>query len=308
MKVAIIGAGACGLYLAWKLAEKGEDVTIFEKNNAIGNKVCSNLFSERILEFIPESHKLIEKKINSVIIHFPKKEVKVSFSRSILIIDHSKLDNLLAKLARAAGAKIVLNKNISKLPEDFDKIIGCDGAYSFIRKKLNLPNPFFRLGIQGFMDDSSNNNFVEAWPCKNGFSWKIQRKNETEYGVIANTNEAYNIFNKFLKQNKVSIKKVEARVVPQGLIIPKNEKTTLCGDAAGLTKPWSGGGVVWGLIGANLLLKHYPDFQKYRKEAKRFFLLKILISKTLTKAVYFFGFRLPFFLPKNNKIESDFLF
>ena len=60
MKVAIIGAGICGLYLALKLSESGSEVTVFEKKEKIGKEVCSGLVSERILDFIPESQKLIQ--------------------------------------------------------------------------------------------------------------------------------------------------------------------------------------------------------------------------------------------------------
>jgi len=321
MKLAIIGAGTCGLYLGWKLAKKGGGITIFEKNSGLGNKVCSGLFSERILQFVPESKKLIEKEINSVFIHFPKKTIRVNFSKKFLIINHSKLDNLLLDLAQLSGTEIILNKTISELPEGFDRIIGCDGAYSFVRRALNLPNPFLRLGIQGFAAGSSNDNFVEVWPCKNGFLWKIPHKNQTEYGIIANLNEAYKIFNKFLEQNKILIKNVKARVIPQGLIVPLNPsikastelgrmssgQVTLCGDAAGLTKPWSGGGVIWGLTAADILLETFPDFQAYSKKIKRFFTFKILISKLAVKLVYFLGFNIPWLLPNRTTIESDFL-
>lgn len=335
MKVAIIGAGTCGLYLAWKLVKKGENITVFERNSTTGNKICSGLFSERILEFIPESQQLIENEISSVIIHFPKKTVKVNFSKKFLVIDHSKLNDLLSSLAQTSGAKIILNQNISELPEgfdslplvksegfdsspkvlgeEFDKIIGCDGANSFVRKKLGLPEPLLRLGIQGFINPSINSgqvkeNFVESWPCKNGFLWKIPRGDQIEYGIIANMNEAYKIFNDFLKKNKIYLRNVKAKTVPQGLIIAKNREITLCGDAAGLTKPWSGGGVIWGLTAADFLIESFPDFITYSKKIKKFFFPKILTSKILTRGVYFFGFHLPFFLPKNNKVESDFLF
>ena len=35
MRVAIVGAGITGLYLAWKLSEKGYQVTVFEKREKI---------------------------------------------------------------------------------------------------------------------------------------------------------------------------------------------------------------------------------------------------------------------------------
>lgn len=322
MKVAIIGAGASGLYLGWKLAEESHDVTIFEKNNAVGNKVCSGLFSERILDFVPESKNLIENEINSVVINFPKRKVKVNFSKRFLIINHSKLDLLLADLARKAGVNIILNRKVLEIPKGFDRVIGCDGAESHIRKLLKGKEPNLRLGIQGFVKGESSSSasssaeasedkkedFVSAWPCENGFLWKIPKKDSIEYGVITDLNNAHRIFSNFIKENNISIKEVKAKIISQGFIIPKNEKITLCGDAAGITKPWSGGGVIWGFRAADILLENFPDFKKYQREAKWFFTKKILISKIAIKIVYFLGFNIPWLLPKNNKIESDFLF
>jgi len=317
-KIAIIGAGICGLYLAWKLSEKGHNIIIFEKKKETGNAVCSGLFSQRILEFIPESRKLIKNKINFVRLHFPKKTVTVRFSKSFFVISHFELDKLAANLAREAGAKIILNNNISSIPKRFDKIIGCDGANSFIRKSLNLPEPVYKLGILGFTENSSLlanrelfsdsfNNYVETWPCKNGFIWKIPRNNEMEYGIISKPKLANKLFKEFLNKNNLSLEKTKAKIIPHGFIIPKNPSITLCGDAAGLTKPWSGGGVIWGLTAAEILLKTFPDFLAYRKSLKRFFLPKIIFSKLATKTIFFLGFKAPWLLPKKTKMESDFL-
>lgn len=308
MRVAIIGAGACGLYLGWKLAKKGHDVTVFEKNKVISDKACSGLFSERILEYVPEAKGLIEKEINSVLINFPRKTVKINFSRRFLFINHSKLDVLLADLAHQVGVKIVLDKNISQIPEGFDRIIGCDGADSFVRKSLNLKSPYLRLGIQGFVRGGTLNNYIEAFVCKNGFLWKIRRSTEIEYGVITDVNRAHKTLVDFTNVNKIVLHNVRAKIIPQGLIIPKNDTITLCGDAAGLTKPWSGGGVVWGFKAADILLKNFPNFKKYRKEVKLFFYQKIILSKVAIKIIYFLGYNFPWFLPKTAKIESDFLF
>ncbi|MCK4474188.1 hypothetical protein KAU40_02915, partial [Candidatus Parcubacteria bacterium] len=115
-------------------------------------------------------------------------------------------------------------------------------------------------------------------------------------------------FEEFLNKNNLNLVKSGTGLIPQGLIIPKNSFITLCGDAAGLTKPWSGGGVIWGLTAADILLKNFPDFLKYKKEIKKFFLLQIIFSKIIKKVVYFLGFKTPWLLPKKYTIDGDFLF
>lgn len=312
-KVAIIGAGSCGLYLAWKLSGKDREATVFEKKKDISSKACSGLFSERIIDFVPESKNLVENEINSVIVHFPKKSVKVNFSKKFLVMNHAKLDNLLLKTAQNSGAKIIFGHNVSKLPAGFDKIIGADGADSIVRQILKLPKLSFRLGIQGFVPKKSEEDYVETWPCRgvrgarSGFIWRIPRGNKIEYGIMTDVNEAYKIFTEFAEKKNIHLEGIKARIIPQGFNIPLNEDATLCGDAAGLTKPWSGGGVVWGLIAADILVKNFPDFSRYSKQAQKFFRFKILKSKILTKLVYFLGYNLPFLLPNNTRIESDFL-
>lgn len=144
MKITIVGAGITGLYLAWKLAERGEAVTVFEKRDIIGKEACSGLISERILKFIPESKKLIQHEIDSCLIHFPKRTFKIKFRKKFFVMSHFELDNLVAAIARRAGAKIILNsastsQGLEGIQKEFEKIIGCDGAMSQIRKGLGLP-------------------------------------------------------------------------------------------------------------------------------------------------------------------------
>jgi len=310
-KVAIIGAGVNGLYLAWKLAQAGNNVVVFEKRNKIGKEACSGLFSQKILEFIPESEKLVENKIKSVLINFPKKRLKVSFKNDFLVIDHSKLDNLTAELAQKSGAKIILNQEHLKkedLLADFNRVIGCDGANSMVRGWLNSSKQQFFLGIQGFEKKESNLDYVEVWPTDNGFIWKIPKGKQTEWGIMEDPKKAKLFLDNFIEKNNLSLTDIRASLIPKKFFIPKNKSITICGDAAGLIKPWSGGGVIWGLIAADLILKNFPCFLSYQKKAKRFFLLKIIFSKTMVRLVYFFGFNLPWLIPKNNSIKDDFLF
>src|SRR3989344_2097156 len=306
MKVAIIGAGINGLYLSWKLSKMGHEVTVFEKKNTIGKEACSGLFSERILDFIPQSKKLIQSRINFTFIHFPRKTVRVDFAQNFFVMSHAELDRITAELAKNAGVEIKLGHETGSDPVSFDRVIGCDGANSETRKSLGLPDPEYRLGILGFIPKKDDSNFVETWPVKNGFIWKIPRGEQIEYGIITDLNNARKLLDDFCQKNNLSLENIKSALIPQEFLIPKNDKITLCGDAAGLTKPWSGGGVIWGLTAADLLLKNFPDFVKYNKDAKKVFHYKIIFSKLLTKAVYFLGnSKISWLLPDKIKIDGD---
>ena len=70
--------------------------------------------------------------------------------------------------------------------------------------------------------------------------------------------------------------------------MPKSNDITLGGDAAGFIKPWSGGGIIWSLKAADVLIEHFPDFLEYKKAALTFFWAKNLKRKNDNKFSLFF--------------------
>jgi len=309
-KIAVIGAGPVGLYLAWKLSKRDCKVTVFEKEKEAGHKPCTGLISERIRNFIPLKDSLIENRIDFCFIHFPKKIIKLRLKPSHLLINRNKFDKHLLKFAQESGVEIVFNQEIKEMPCSFDKIIGCDGALSETRDLLGLPKPHFLLGLQLFREGGGNVNEVDVWPLKRGFCWKIRRFSSIEYGALGELNSVKKDFQEFCRKQKIEFlpKELKASLVPQGLILSSSRNIALCGDAAGLTKPWSGGGIIWGLTAADILLKNFPNFKKYNREAKRFFKLKIVKGKAMSALVYFLGTNFPWVLPSKNSRDNDFPF
>ncbi|MEM3405999.1 MAG: FAD-dependent oxidoreductase [Candidatus Pacearchaeota archaeon] len=304
MKIAIVGGGIVGSYLAYKLSKK-YDVTVFEKNFKQTKKVCSGLISERIWGFIPKNKGIIENEFNKIILYFQHKKIELILKQKLYAFNREKLDNYVFSLAKKSEANYIFNSYISGINDEklkkFDKIIGCDGAFSSIRRTLKLKDPEMKLGIILYTKEKGND--IEVWSHNSGFFWKIPRKNKIEYGCLAKPNEAKSIFDNFIKKQNIEVEKIYSAYIPCGLIIPKSEKYTLCGDAAGITKPWSGGGIIWSFSAADLLIANFPDFRKYRKHLYN----KFLYRQRLGKIANYFVKKINFILPNSINIDIDYI-
>jgi flavin-dependent dehydrogenase len=318
-KVGIVGCSINGSYLAWKLSKENE-VTVFEKNKVIGEKTCSGLVSERIWNFIPKNEKLIENVIDEAIVHFPKKNIKLKFHPRMLVMNRKLLDQYVSKLAMENGARVLLNNEVKKVyffknkkPQvladklyEFDYLIGCDGFNSIVRKSLTIKNPKFKLGIYTYINKKNKTNSVDAYPSKNGFGWIIPRGFHTEYGFLEEVAKAKESFDIFCKSRKIKPQKIYSHIIPEGLVKAGEGRVALCGDAVGLTKPTSGGGIIWSLTACDILLKDFPNFNRYNEDIKKYFEPKFLFSRIGNKVARFLGYNI--FVPKEIYFDSDLIY
>jgi flavin-dependent dehydrogenase len=318
IKVAVVGGGVMGLYISWKLSEAGHDVSLFDKKKeeTLGHKCCSALVSERIRQFIPIIEECIENTIKHCVINFPKGKVKLNFNPQHLALNREKLIDILLDLNKKVGTRIILGQEIKKVPQGFDRVIGCDGAFSVIRRSLNLPDPKIKNGVQAYAFIKSNSNITETFTSGDifGFCWKIPKGDKIEYGALGNQTEIKRKIDRILQIKGVEKDSILAAAVPcpkfplfnAGLIFPKEKDITLCGDAMGLTKPWSGGGIIWGLHAADILVKTFPDFKKYKKETIKFFWFKILKGQISNYLVQTIGKRFSNIIPREMTYDNDF--
>jgi 2-polyprenyl-6-methoxyphenol hydroxylase-like FAD-dependent oxidoreductase len=144
MRVAILGAGPAGLYLATliKRARPDADVTIFEQNPADATFGFGVVFSDRALDFLraddPTIFAAIAPHLESwqdMTIHHGGQEIRID-GIGFAAIGRLHLLQLLQDAARSAGARLVHLRLIGHLDElgDADLIVGADGVNSLVRR------------------------------------------------------------------------------------------------------------------------------------------------------------------------------
>ncbi len=325
MKVAVIGCSVNGAYTAYTLSKAGHEVTVFDRKTKIGGKACSGLVSQRIWNYIPENEKLLENVVNSVKVNFPSKTTQVIFKPRMLALNRGGLDEYVASVAKEAGTEIKLGHsfigfdngnnitlrtqhNGKEEVENFDFLVGSDGSTSAVRNQVCGLQPKFRLGLYCYAQEDSKQDWADVWATDFGFFWRIPRGDHSEYGVIEKPDVARKGFDNFARDKNIKVEQIFSAVVPEGLCLSNNSKVALCGDAAGLTKPHSGGGILWGFAAADLLVKSNLDVAKYNSALKRKFGSKLAGLSKLTKFVNFMGNNAAFLMPKRINFDNDWAF
>ncbi|MEA2004298.1 MAG: NAD(P)/FAD-dependent oxidoreductase [archaeon] len=270
--ILIIGAGPAGTYLAEKLASKGIGTTIIEKKKEIGKHACSGLVSTRIDNHIKIEKGLIENKIRGATFHSKDTELTIKRDRTqAYVLNRPEFDKKMAEKAESAGAKIITGNafenykikdshayaTTSKGMIESKIIIGCDGAGSEVRKAAGLDSKKQQVnGIIGYTDEKDNSDLVQLFYGKDTapgfFAWKIPRGKRTEYGLAADKSHL-DYFRRFTQKHKAKITDVHTHPICLGIL----EKTAadnllLLGDSALQIKPFSGGGVIYSFLCADI--------------------------------------------------------
>jgi 2-polyprenyl-6-methoxyphenol hydroxylase-like FAD-dependent oxidoreductase len=144
MRIAILGAGPAGLYLAYLLKRRraGAEVTLFEQNPAGATFGFGVVFSDRALEFLrdddPETFAAITPQMESwndmTLVHRNGRIVVDGIG--FAAIGRLKLLQLLQARVRSVGIVPQFGRAVASLDElgDADLIVGADGVNSLVRK------------------------------------------------------------------------------------------------------------------------------------------------------------------------------
>lgn len=144
MRIAILGAGPAGLYLAFLIKRRAPDtaVTVFEQNPADATFGFGVVFSDRALEFLAEDD---EETYAAIVPHMESwRDMTLNLRGQRIVIDgigfaaigRLKLLQLLQARARSVGVEPVYERTVKSLDElaGFDLIVGADGVNSLVRR------------------------------------------------------------------------------------------------------------------------------------------------------------------------------
>lgn len=288
--IAIVGAGPIGCFLGYLLAKQGKEVNIYEEHYSIGKPVhCTGIVTKELSKIIPFKEEFVINKLNYARISSYNNSVDIPLEEYIL--DRVKFDQYLADLAVKNGAKLITNtkvidfdnnkliiktkKGIKNIKADI--IIGTDGPYSVVAKKINKSKRDYYTGIQARVKGKFDPRKYKTYfgnICPNFFAWVVpESKNIARIGLACKKEVNY-YFSKLLAKLNIKNKDIFEK---QGGLIPiynKKDKVQqgniyLVGDAAGQVKATTGGGLVFGLKSAQILADCILNKKNYRKNLSK---------------------------------------
>jgi menaquinone-9 beta-reductase len=167
-KVAILGAGPAGASLAFFLADKGIRVTLFDGSHP-REKPCGGVTSAELLNkwnFLQEYHEYGTIKTDKYYTTFLGQSFKIPFideAQTLLCFQRKSFDRFILNLAQKKGTEWIPQHVISLenesacwkirakngLQYDADVIVGADGAFSMVRRKIygHINRSHFALGL-----------------------------------------------------------------------------------------------------------------------------------------------------------------
>ena len=272
--VVIVGAGPVGCKVGELLGKKKLRVLILEEHSEIGKPVqCAGLVSHRIFDLSEVSEDVVVNVVEKArFFSHDGNYIELKHKKPVYVIDRERFDKKLAKKTQDAEVEIKTTKfvgyekkkeclKVKSTKGDFQAklLVGADGPNSSVARVSDIKLPKNVLvGVQSTVDSKFDPSFVELWFSSDFapgfFGWVIpenEREARVGLAVAKNVNEC---FKKFLKKRfdkPVKEKSKLAGVIRFGLIDDSvSDRVLLVGDAASQVKPFSGGGLVYGLTGA----------------------------------------------------------
>jgi len=285
LDVAIIGGGPGGLSAARSLASGGWSVTVFEEHEQIGMPVhCTGVLAEDVIASMDLPPGAVLNPLSTVRFVAPAGHSfdYTTAATEAVVIDREIFDNALASRATAAGATIVRGHRVTAIDPESDGVavtlangdvvlaravvLACGANYSF-QKRLGLGMPGTFLQSAQLELPAARLGDVEihfgSEIAPKGFAWAVPVRRAsgtfTRIGVMSET-DAGLCFSKMLERVRERWDvAMPADIAPRRRMLPLGsvkrtyaDRVLAVGDAAGLVKPTTGGGIYYSVVSGEI--------------------------------------------------------
>ncbi len=285
LDVAIVGGGPGGLAAARGLAAGGWSVTVFEEHQQIGTPVhCTGVLAEDAIAALNLPGEAVLNPLATVRFVAPAGHSfdYTTAKTEAVVIDRAVFDAALGRRAELAGAVLVHGRRVAAIDIAADSarltfadgdsvaarsvILACGANYAF-QKRLGLGMPSTFLQSAQLELPAERLGDVEihfgSEIAPKGFAWAVpvRRSSGTfaRIGVMADSDPA-DYFSRMLARVRERWGvAVPDETVPKRRMLPLGsvqrtyaDRVLTVGDAAGLVKPTTGGGIYYSVVSGEL--------------------------------------------------------
>ena len=281
--VVVVGGGPAGLYAAWRLARSGAAVVLLEEHGTSGEPVhCTGVLADDAFQEFDLPRGAILNPLRTVRFFAPSGET-ITYSTpatEAVVIDRAVFDRQLADAAASAGVTAHYGDRVTAVDTDAEGVtitaggrtirgracvLACGASYA-VHRRLGLGMPRLMLHSAQAELPAEAPGDVEvhfgSGIAPRGFAWAVPVRRErpcVRVGVMCDGEPASH-FNRLLDviADRWGIDRAPS-CQPRQKILPLAplertyaDRIVVLGDAAGLVKPTTGGGIYYSLLSAAL--------------------------------------------------------
>ena len=283
--VIIVGGGPGGLTAATCLAREGFDVVVLEEHGEIGVPVhCTGVLAHEALTELDLPRESILNVLSTARFFSPSGR-DISYTTpttEALVIDRARFDRRLARDAVAAGVTMALNSRVTNVRTDDAGVevdvesraplraralvLACGAQYGF-QRRLGLGLPAVHLNSAQLELPATRTGDVELYfgtaIAPRGFAWAVPVTRATSHfvriGLMCEGDPARPFGNVLTRIGSRWGINADSMQMPRRRFLPLApidrtyaDRVLAVGDAAGLVKPTTGGGIYYSIVSARI--------------------------------------------------------